>query len=95
MDVNYTSLVTNIINKKHILSLNEVFTRMKTHEIQIQRMNLPNPHLIQANYTRTCSSRSAHQQPRGNLQHSTFSNSSDYSSSRSSNQIKNKTPNYS
>lgn len=39
--VNYTSLVTNITNKKHILGLDGLFTCMKTHERKIHPLNFP------------------------------------------------------
>lgn len=46
-------LITHIMNEKRVLGLDELFTKMKTYEHQIQRMILQNLQLIQANYTRT------------------------------------------
>lgn len=55
LDANYSSLMTHITNKKHVLGLDELFTKLMTHECQIQIMNLPNPKVIQGNYTRKTS----------------------------------------
>lgn len=51
-------LITHIMNEKRVLGLDELFTKMKTYEHQIQRMILQNLQLIQANYTRTSQSQS-------------------------------------
>lgn len=38
LDANYTSLVTNIISKERILSLDEIYTRMRLHKRRNARM---------------------------------------------------------
>lgn len=43
LDSNYISLITNITNKKQILSLNDIFTCLRMHERQCKCMNLPYP----------------------------------------------------
>lgn len=50
LDLEYTSLITNITNKKHLRSLDEVLSRMRTYEQQLQRIgNMHDPLLIQGN----------------------------------------------
>lgn len=49
---NYIYLVTNIINKKRILRLDEIFTNMHIYESYRKHICLPNPQIIQTNYTK-------------------------------------------
>lgn len=52
-DSNYVSLITNITSKKRVLGLDEVFTRLITHERQCEHMNVPYSSLIQAYYSKS------------------------------------------
>lgn len=54
LELCYTSLVTNITKKKHIPNLDEVFSRMRTNEQQLQQMCMLDPMLIQANMAKPC-----------------------------------------
>lgn len=41
LNVGYESLVNTITNKKRVLSLDKLFTRMRTHDRQMECMNQP------------------------------------------------------
>lgn len=46
LDSNFSPLVTNIIGKKRILSLDELFTCIRTHDQQQARMNSTDTQLV-------------------------------------------------
>lgn len=50
LDSGYKSLVIPITNKKRVLSLEELFIRLRTHDKQLKRMNLPDSQLMKINY---------------------------------------------
>lgn len=52
LDSNYTSLITNIISKKCVLSRDDIFTRMCMHKIQRERMNLTDLEDFSVNYAK-------------------------------------------
>lgn len=53
LDGCYEFLVTIVTNKKKVLSLDELFNRMRTHDKQLERINILDIALIQANYSIT------------------------------------------
>lgn len=53
LDSNYSSLMSNITSKKRIFGLDELFTLMRTHDRQQERMNHLNSYVVHAKYSKT------------------------------------------
>lgn len=47
----YNTIVTTIIQKKRVCSLDEVFIALRMHEKQLKRINATDTQLFQANLT--------------------------------------------
>lgn len=55
LEVGYESLVTNVTKKERMkewmISLDNIFTKMRTHDKHMEHMNLSDSQFVQANYS--------------------------------------------